>query len=132
MVTSKSSSLEVVDVGQGRESQEAGALEVDCDGVRTPSLFDVESEAEILVWLGRTFEGLWRVRTTAGGELFSVARAPCTGVRSVALDPSPAMESQRIALVSIDREKFVGWIGPGSTMPRHVRGGHSSSFSDDE
>ena len=73
-------------------------------------VFSGEGEAEMFAWLGGAFEDGWQVRATSAGELVSILYGPCAGVGRVALDPSPEMSSETIRLVSLSRERFVGWI----------------------
>jgi hypothetical protein len=43
-----------------------------------------------------------------------VLRGTCSGVSSVALDPVPEMlEMDAISLVSMTRERFLGWVAGG-------------------
>ena len=88
----------------------AGALIADCGGAQALPVFSGEGEAEMFAWLGGTFEDGWQVRATSAGELVSILYGPCAGVGRVALDPSPEMSSETILLVSLSRERFVGWI----------------------
>ena len=93
------------------ENPETGVLVADCDGERVLPVFSDEVEAEMFVWLGGTFEDACRVRKTSGDELVSALHDSCSGVRSVALDPSPEMvEADAISLVSVDRDRFVSCV----------------------
>lgn len=88
----------------------AGALIADCGGAQTLLVFSGEGEAEVFAWLGGAYEDGWQVRATSAGELVSILYGPCAGVGRVALDPSPVMSPETIRLVSLSRERFVGWI----------------------
>ena len=93
------------------ENSGSGVLVADCDGELVLPVFSGEAEAEMFVWLGVTFEDCCRVRKTPGGELVSVLHGPCSGVTSVALDPSPEMvEADAISLVSVSQERFVSCV----------------------
>lgn len=93
------------------ENPETGVLVADCDGERVLAVFSGEVEAEMFVWLGGTFEDGCRVRKSSGGELGSALHGSCSGVRSVALDPSPeTVEADAIGLVSVSRERFVSCV----------------------
>ena len=85
-------------------------LVVDHGDERTLPVFSGEGEAEMFVWLRGAFEDDWRVRETSAGELVSILYGPCTGVGSVALDPSSEMAAETIRQVSVRRERFVSWI----------------------
>lgn len=80
-------------------------------GECTLPAFSGKGEAEMFLLLGKeTFEQRWHVRETSAGELVSILYGPCTGVGSVALDPSPEMAAETIRQVSVRRERFVSWI----------------------
>ena len=95
------------------------------DGKCLP-VFSGEGEAEMFLWIAGAFEDGWSVRETSAGELVSFLCGPCAGVRQVALDPSPEMTAETIGLVSLSRERFVGWIvGSPAFFPgtrHHARG----------
>jgi hypothetical protein len=102
---------------------------VGCSGEQALPVFSGEGEAEMFVWLGGAFEDDWRVRQTSAGELVSILYGPCTGVGSVALDPSPEMAAETIRQVSVRRERFVSWIvdspcsfSSGASSRHHARG----------
>jgi hypothetical protein len=92
------------------ENRHIEVLMVGCSGEQALPVFSGEGEAEMFVWLRGAFEDDWRVRQTSAGELVSILYGPCTGVGSVALDPSPEMAAETIRQVSVRRERFVSWI----------------------
>ena len=99
-------------------------------GECTLPAFSGKGEAEMFLLLGKeTFEQRWHVRETSAGELVSILYGPCTGVGSVALDPSPEMAAETIRQVSVRRERFVSWIvdspcsfSSGASSRHHARG----------
>ena len=71
------------------------------------AVFSSEGEAEMFLWLGMEGEG-WRIRETSAGEVISLLYGPCSGARSVALDPFPEMLADGlIGLVALDRARFM-------------------------
>ena len=71
------------------------------------AVFSSEEEAEMFLWLETEGEG-WRTRITSAGEVISLIYGPCSGVRSVALDPFPEMLADGLAgLVALDRVRFL-------------------------
>lgn len=106
-------------------------LALDRDGERTLPVFSGEDEAEMFVCLRGAFECGWQVRETSGGELISILCGPCGDVRSVALDPSPVMESGMLGLISMNRERFLDWILTlGRSLPAARAAGSGLSFSE--
>jgi hypothetical protein len=81
------------------------ALTLDCK--KTLPVFSHVEEAEMFLRLEDVGEG-WQVNESRGGELISMLYGPCTSVKEVALDPLPGMMADRtVALVSLDRERFI-------------------------
>jgi hypothetical protein len=94
-------------------------LTVDCGGGVALPVFSHEEEAELFLGLGGVADG-WRVRESSAGELVSLLFGPCAGVESVALDPSPLMASEMMALVRVGRDRFLDLIttpARKSTLP---------------
>jgi len=57
----------------------------------------------------------WRVRQSEGGELISLLRGRCAGIKMVALDPLPQMiREMTVGLVSVFKERFIRGIMMGS------------------
>ena len=80
---------------------------VDCADERVLPVFSFEEEAELFLRLGN-YEGDWRTRESTIEELVSVLYGPCTGVKSVALDPLPEiLEEGTLALVRVGRGRFL-------------------------
>jgi hypothetical protein len=86
-------------------------LTLHTDGTQeTLPVFSSNDEAEIFLRF-RGVIGEWRAKESSAGELVSVLYGPCTGVKKVALDPSPEMVNEgTVGLVSLLRESFLGLI----------------------
>lgn len=79
-------------------------------GGGTLAVFGHEEEAAMFVYLGGYGDG-WRARESSAGEIVSVLCGPCSGAKSVALDPLPGMEASGMpGLVRLRRERFLGWL----------------------
>jgi hypothetical protein len=80
------------------------------DEQETLPVFSSEEEAKIILQLGGVTGG-WRARENSAEELVSVLSGPCTGVKKVALDPSPEMVVEgTVRLVSLLWESFMNLI----------------------
>lgn len=86
------------------------AMTLPCVDGESLALFSYEEEAKLFLW-SAAFDGLasgWRVRESRRGEVTSVLYDPCTNVKRVALDPTPAMVAEgTVTLVTVDRATFV-------------------------
>lgn len=93
---------------------------VDLAGLgRTLPVFSFREEAELFLALGGLGGG-WRTAESGAGDFLSLFFAPRPDVRSVVLDPLPAMLRDSTAgLVSLSLERFVdrflGVPGPEAT-----------------
>jgi hypothetical protein len=83
----------------------------------TLPVFSSEDEAEVILRFGDVTGG-WRARESSAGDLVSLLSGPCTGVRKVALDPSPEMVVEgTVGLVSLLRESFMNLITARRSRP---------------
>jgi hypothetical protein len=86
-------------------------------------VFSYHEEAEMFLHLGGALgvagadhkdHAGWHVRQSEGGELISLLRGRCAGIKEVALDPLPQMiKDMTVELVSVLRERFIRRIMMG-------------------
>jgi hypothetical protein len=87
------------------------------DGGSLLPVFSGEEEAEMYLWLKKAYEDGWEARRCSSEELKSVLYGPCSGAWGVALDPSLAIvDGPSVRLVSLDRGRFLGWMGLGKYL----------------
>ncbi|HEV2093902.1 MAG TPA: hypothetical protein VGR18_12130 [Rubrobacter sp.] len=101
----------------GTESSRAFVLDLAGLGPSLP-VFSYREEAELFLALGG-LDGRWAVREGGTGDFLSLFFGPHTNLKSVVLDPLPAMLREGVAgLVSLssDRfmDRFLGISGPGA------------------
>ena len=79
-------------------------------GKEALAVFSHQEEAKMFLRsLGLAGEGC-HVRQTSAGEVVSLLYGPCCGAKTVVLDPLPQMLADGfLGLVTLDRQRFVGW-----------------------
>lgn len=98
---------------------------VPAGGEETLPVFSFEEEAELFLRCEAP-EGGWTVRETMPGELISVLYGPCSGVKTVALDPLPeVLDEGMMNLISLSRTRFLDTLldreRPSGFTPRSTK-----------